>query len=106
MFVCCCFFYQESNLKKQRLVDAAESRGLMNHYPLQPVPPTGVVTAPYPTTPNHHSAPQCGPMTKEQIEQVMLTVLSEGAQLCYGDIVVFVSGKLRMDTDVCYTVAM
>ena len=44
----------------------------MNRYAQDPVP-CNVVTAPYPITPSQCLAPQCGPMTKEQIAQVMLT---------------------------------
>ena len=63
-------FIQELLRSKQRVLEAASERGLLQKALLRPNEPPGVqVTGPYPNT-NDQYPVECGPLTKEQIEQV------------------------------------
>lgn len=54
---------------KQRVLEAASERGLLQAALSRPTYPTGAqVTGPYPNTDNQYPV-ECGPLTKEQIEQ-------------------------------------
>ena len=58
---------------KQRVLEAASERGLLQAALSRPTYPTGSqVTRPYPNTDNQYPV-ECGPLTKEQIEQVCQT---------------------------------
>ena len=62
--------FQELLRSKQRVLEAASERGLLQMALLRPKDPPGAqVTGPYPNTDNQYPV-ECGPMTKEQIEQV------------------------------------
>ena len=62
--------FQELLRSKQRVLEAASERGLLQKALLRPKDPPGAqVTGPYPNTDNQYPV-ECGPMTKEQIEQV------------------------------------
>ena len=63
-------FIQELLRAKQRVLEAASERGLLQAALARPTYPTGAqVTGPYPNTDNQYPV-ECGPLTKEQIEQV------------------------------------
>lgn len=65
-----CLFIQELLRAKQRVLEAASERGLLQAALARPTYPTGAqVTGPYPNTDSQYAV-ECGPLTKEQIEQV------------------------------------
>ena len=65
-----CLFIQELLRAKQRVLEAASERGLLQAALSRPTYPSGAqVTGPYPNTDNQYPV-ECGPLTKEQIEQV------------------------------------
>lgn len=67
---CIVSLIQELLRSKQRVLEAASERGLLQKALLRSSnPPYGQVTGPYPNTDNQYPV-DCGPLTKEQIEQV------------------------------------
>ena len=69
-------FIQELLRAKEKVLKAASERGLLQKALLRPSNPPGAqVTGPYPNTDNQYAA-ECGPLTKEQIEQVRVKLTS------------------------------
>ena len=67
MYLC---FIQELLKAKQKVLEAASERGLLQKALLRPTDPPGTrITGPYPNTDNQYPV-ECGPMTRDQIEQV------------------------------------
>lgn len=69
-------FIQELLRAKEKVLKAASERGLLQKALLRPSNPPGAqVTGPYPNTDNEYAV-ECGPLTKEQIEQVRVKLTS------------------------------
>ena len=69
-----CSIIQELLRSKQKVLEAASERGLLQKALSRPTQPSGAqVTGCYPNTDNQYPV-ECGPLTKEQIEQVQQSV--------------------------------